>query len=309
MENQFQQANLFELSGDYIQVTYSSSSFTGAPLLSYRDPSTNAQFSGRDIRSESTEIGDLLTVALEQIPDLRTVTFTLLLPIWKRSACLRKYLINKKGASHFVNRSSPKKPWFGYRITTAIMMLLILQLDGSLAFADSVLLQGLTNTARSGFSGTTITAVGAASDYHAINMVTTGEESNAPCYLAVSKADINNAPGNTISDVWIDCTPNASQIQSAGWFTNNVLYVYGIQACTNNYANHRVKGIRVYGGPIQNGVIQQIGLFDELTRPHCRTWHSAVFCPQGQVATKVRVHHTGDEINGLSLACRVVADQ
>lgn len=81
MANQFQQANLFELSGDDIQVTYSSSSFTGDPLFSYRDPSTNVQFSGSDIRSESTEIGELLTVTLEQIPDLRTVTFTLVLPV------------------------------------------------------------------------------------------------------------------------------------------------------------------------------------------------------------------------------------
>lgn len=81
MVNKFQQANMFELSGDYIQVTYSSSSFTGDPLFSYRDPSTNVQFSGNDIRSESTEIGELLTVTLEQISDLRTVTFTLVLPV------------------------------------------------------------------------------------------------------------------------------------------------------------------------------------------------------------------------------------
>lgn len=81
MVNEFQQANLFELSGDDIQVTYTSSSFTCDPLFSYRDLNTNVQFSGCDIRGESTEIGELLTVTLEQIPDLRTVTFTLLLPV------------------------------------------------------------------------------------------------------------------------------------------------------------------------------------------------------------------------------------
>ena len=81
MVNDFQQANLFELSGGNIQITYSSSSFTGLPLFSYRDNSTNLQFSGDEIRCVTTEIGELLTVTLEQIPDLRTVTFTLILPV------------------------------------------------------------------------------------------------------------------------------------------------------------------------------------------------------------------------------------
>ncbi len=81
MEQNFQQATLFELSGDSTQVTYSSSSFAGTPLFSYRDGSTNRLFSGEEIRSEKTDLGELLTVTLEQIPDLRTVTFTLILPV------------------------------------------------------------------------------------------------------------------------------------------------------------------------------------------------------------------------------------
>ena len=81
MTKAFQRANLFELSGDDIQVTYSSSSFAGSPLFSYRDGRINRQFSGQDICSVKAEIGELLTVTLEQIPDLRTVTFTLILPV------------------------------------------------------------------------------------------------------------------------------------------------------------------------------------------------------------------------------------
>jgi hypothetical protein len=81
MAKKFQRANLFEVSGDDIQVTYSASSFTGLPLFSYRDASSNRQFSGEEIRSVKSEMGELLTVTLEQIPDLRTVTFTLILPV------------------------------------------------------------------------------------------------------------------------------------------------------------------------------------------------------------------------------------
>ena len=80
MANEFQQANLFELSGDDIRVTYSSTSFAGLPLFSYRDGSINRQFRGEEIRSVETEIGKQLTVTIEQIPDLRAVTFTLVLP-------------------------------------------------------------------------------------------------------------------------------------------------------------------------------------------------------------------------------------
>ena len=46
MANEFQQASLFELSGDDIRITYSSSSFAGSPLFSYRDSSINRQFRG-----------------------------------------------------------------------------------------------------------------------------------------------------------------------------------------------------------------------------------------------------------------------
>lgn len=81
MAHGFQQANLFELSGEDIQVTYASSSFAGPPLFSYRDSRINSQFSGEEISSVPSEIGELLTVTLEQIPDLRTVTFTLVLPV------------------------------------------------------------------------------------------------------------------------------------------------------------------------------------------------------------------------------------
>ena len=80
MTTGFQQANLFELSGDDIQITYSSSSFAGPPLFSYRDGIINRQFNGKEIHCVKSDMGKLLTVTLEQIPDLRTVTFTLILP-------------------------------------------------------------------------------------------------------------------------------------------------------------------------------------------------------------------------------------
>jgi hypothetical protein len=77
----FTQANLFELSSSSIHVTYSSTSILGGPLLSYRDSQLSLSFRGQDIRIQDTEVGQLISVTLESIPDLKTVTFSLILPI------------------------------------------------------------------------------------------------------------------------------------------------------------------------------------------------------------------------------------
>jgi hypothetical protein len=76
-----EQANLFELASRSIQVTFSSTSITGRPLLSYRDHYLQLNFEGEEIDIRDTQIGQLITVTLETIPDLRTVTFTLILPL------------------------------------------------------------------------------------------------------------------------------------------------------------------------------------------------------------------------------------
>lgn len=75
-----QQANLFELSRGKISVTYSSTSITGQPQFNYRDATTNRNFMGEEIQIEKTSIGQLTTVTLEHVPDLRIVRFSLLLP-------------------------------------------------------------------------------------------------------------------------------------------------------------------------------------------------------------------------------------
>jgi hypothetical protein len=77
----FTRANLFELNGNLIHVTYSSTSILGGPLLSYRDDQRSLSFQGDEIRIQTTELGELITVTLETIPDLKTVLFSILLPV------------------------------------------------------------------------------------------------------------------------------------------------------------------------------------------------------------------------------------
>jgi hypothetical protein len=74
-------ANQFEVEGYGVRITYSKSSFAGGPRFSYRDKERSLDFSGSEIRVEATgALGDLVTVTIEEVPDLRTVTVTLLVP-------------------------------------------------------------------------------------------------------------------------------------------------------------------------------------------------------------------------------------
>ena len=82
IDNESNQPNLFELTGEYtqIRITYSTTSITGQPQFHYQDQQRDLTFTGGDIRSLDSEIGMLITVTLEVIPDLHTLTLTLLIP-------------------------------------------------------------------------------------------------------------------------------------------------------------------------------------------------------------------------------------
>lgn len=192
--------------------------------------------------------------------------------------------------------------------TSMFVSALLLSVAGSasVAVADATLVPGLTFTARSGPAGTATTDVGAASDVNAVNSISVGEHWDNPCWLRVGKAEINGA-NTSISDDYDRCTTTGPS-ETAGWLNNSSIFVNGIQVCTHA-SNNRLKGVRLFGGVIQaNGTFVASGFMQEFERTNCNTWHSLVLCPAGQVATKIRVHHTGDTINALSLGCREVTE-
>jgi hypothetical protein len=75
-----QEANLFELSCDGTSISYSTTSISGKPLLQYNGPEGELSFSGDEIGTAATALGSEVTVTLETVPDLHTITCTLLLP-------------------------------------------------------------------------------------------------------------------------------------------------------------------------------------------------------------------------------------
>ena len=74
--------NLFTFSGrqDDTQVVFSTTSVTGEAQFSYHDETRDHSATGDEITVERGPLGTLVTNTLETIPDLHTLTVTLVLP-------------------------------------------------------------------------------------------------------------------------------------------------------------------------------------------------------------------------------------
>ncbi len=74
-----EEANQFDFTAP-ISVSYSRTSISGKPLLSYRDAEREGSFSGEEITRQMTAMGELVTVTIDRVVDAFDVYFTLLLP-------------------------------------------------------------------------------------------------------------------------------------------------------------------------------------------------------------------------------------
>jgi hypothetical protein len=72
--------DLYELTGDHLTITYSTTSIAGGPRFSYKDASQTLSFKGDEIRQTKTEIGTLISVTTHMTVDTGSTSFTLLLP-------------------------------------------------------------------------------------------------------------------------------------------------------------------------------------------------------------------------------------
>jgi hypothetical protein len=76
------EANTFHLknNNEKTQITYLAQGNAGQPVLTYKDPVIDKTFQAAEIRALTADIGQLLTVTLEQGVDQGTKMLTLLLP-------------------------------------------------------------------------------------------------------------------------------------------------------------------------------------------------------------------------------------
>jgi hypothetical protein len=74
--------NLFTFTGrqDETQVVFSTTSITGQARFTYHDDTRDHSAAGDEITIERGPLGTLVTVTLEVVPDLHTLTATLVLP-------------------------------------------------------------------------------------------------------------------------------------------------------------------------------------------------------------------------------------
>ena len=80
MAQALDEPNLFELAGEYTQISYSTTSISARPQFSYTGPQGDTQVEGDEIRTLSTALGTEVTVEILSEPDQRTVTLTVMLP-------------------------------------------------------------------------------------------------------------------------------------------------------------------------------------------------------------------------------------
>ena len=73
-------ANKFTLSGDQVDVSYTIGANPSFPALTYRDETISKDFLPNAIHTDPTELGNLVTVALEVTIDSGGTTFSVFLP-------------------------------------------------------------------------------------------------------------------------------------------------------------------------------------------------------------------------------------
>jgi hypothetical protein len=72
--------NLYQLSGEHLAVTYSTSGLDGKPHFTYQDQQQTLNFSGNQIRSVESDVGTLVSVTIRLTVDSGGVSFSVLLP-------------------------------------------------------------------------------------------------------------------------------------------------------------------------------------------------------------------------------------
>ena len=72
--------NLYRLSSEGLDVTYSTTSIDGRPRFTFKKGRQTLNFSGDQITSVDAGIGTLVTVVIANIPDKSVTTFSVLLP-------------------------------------------------------------------------------------------------------------------------------------------------------------------------------------------------------------------------------------
>jgi hypothetical protein len=103
--------NQYDLQGPGIGVSYSTTSFAGQPQLTLKKSRQTLNFSGDQIGSVETPIGELITVTIAQTADRGNTTFSFLLPTIDLPAISSKQVVRTVGVTtiHKTTIAGPPK--------------------------------------------------------------------------------------------------------------------------------------------------------------------------------------------------------
>ena len=72
--------NMYHLHGHHLQITYSTTSLTGQPLLTYQDAHQAKSFRGDEIRAMPCDLGTLVSVTVHTTIDMGSTTVSIFIP-------------------------------------------------------------------------------------------------------------------------------------------------------------------------------------------------------------------------------------
>lgn len=166
----------------------------------------------------------------------------------------------------------------------------------------------ITWTAVSGYSGGYY-ELGTSGNTRLPTQITWWEMRDIPCKVTVNARDLNTRTGGRdYSQTYRGCS-GAGNRKFVRTF-NITDSIYKIQVCTTDKKkseNNRLKGIRIWTQTANNRLIANTTRNTtpiESRHTNCKKWRSAVSCPTGQAAAKIRVSVGPKAFYGIALGCR-----
>jgi hypothetical protein len=147
-----------------------------------------------------------------------------------------------------------------------------------------------------------------ASTQYAVTGLAIREAWDKPCAVFLYGRELGTNPASDliVGEDDIGCSSATITLHDVQLGRNR--YVRAIQACTNDNANHRLKGLKVWSVYIDpsTGAMTNESVTDSYSQTNCKEWHDVVTCPTGEVATGVRMNVENDAFVGVELKCAPV---
>lgn len=149
--------------------------------------------------------------------------------------------------------------------------------------------------------------------------ITWGEKGDKPCSMELIPSALNADMENGLIDPRgpFDKKKNFCKNDNDGNFktADTLGFVNGISVCTtdkNDSSKDRLKGIEIYAATLSKREphVRNVEAEPEKSEHrHCANWHSPVMCPEGFIASGVKIYRHPQEgfFRGMSLKCRKVA--